>query len=90
MESNEGNAGVRVIVDDRLSLILNDFSYAFVPIVAFADAALLEMNFCDVLRPCMDFKTNARCRVEESKIDKVGLGSGENMGLKIGGVSGKV
>ena len=71
MESDEGNAGVRLTVDDRFSLILNDFLLAFAPVVAFADAALLEMNFCDVLRPCMDFKTNARCRFEESEVDKV-------------------
>jgi hypothetical protein len=71
VESDEGNAEVRLTVDVRFSLILHDFLRDFVPIVAFADADLLEMNFCEALRPCMDFKTNARCRVEEFKVDKV-------------------
>jgi hypothetical protein len=78
-------------VDDRFSLLLHDF-LRVVPMDAFADADLPEIFFCDarLLRRSRD----GCCRVDESKIDEVWPRGwpkpGENIGLKMGGVSGKV
>ena len=91
MESEESIAGVWLAVDDRFGLLLLDF-LRVVPMNAFADADLPEIDFCDA-RLLRLFRDTC-CRVDESKIDKVWPRGrpkpGENIGLKIGGVSGKV
>jgi hypothetical protein len=68
VESEESIDGVWLAMDDRFRLILHDF-LRVVPMDAFADADLPEMDFGDarLLRPFRD----ARCRVDESEIDKV-------------------
>jgi hypothetical protein len=49
VESEESIAGVWLAVDDRFSLLLHDFLLV-VPVDAFADADLPEINFCDARR----------------------------------------
>lgn len=72
MESDDGIAGVRLPVDDRLGLHLHDILRAFAPIDDFIEADLPEINFCDtrLLRPCSVLEASACCRVEGSKKDK--------------------
>jgi len=68
VESEESIPGKRLAVDDRFSFVLHDF-LRVVPMDAFAEADLPEMNFWDarLSRPFRD----ACCGVDESIIDKV-------------------
>jgi hypothetical protein len=87
VESMESIAGVWLAVDDLFWLVLHDL-LRVVPMDAFADADLPETNFSARLPRLF------RDRVDESEIDepcpRERLEPDENIGLKIGGVSGKV
>jgi hypothetical protein len=87
-ESVESIVGVWLVVNDRFSLLLHDF----LRVVPIDDADLPEIIFCDA-RLLRLFRDGC-CSVDESKIDEVWPRGwpkpGENIGLKMGGVSGKV